>query len=498
MQCSERQLRDYALCSIGGLLLSLSGRDFVGSGYAAVLAFLPILHVCLNTQRGLQTGASTFIAGFGAAVVGGEGLLPISPLWFAGLVLLQSLWYFLPGLFFFWVREHTGPGTALWSFPLIWVGVEWLMNARLLWGQWTSLISIAYTQANTLLLETASWSSTSAVTAFLLYSSVSLYCICRFVFSNFYHLRSSSFWPRENWGQAMAGLIGGGGLLLVLVGTPLTQTNARPEEKASTHPVTIVQGATTMVETLVAKYNRTLQHRLLRKYERLTEQAPSDSSLVVWPESSVPMVIQKGNLYPELEEALHSTDSGLLGGLVRTRGGLYNSALTWNGKWYEVAYHKRGLVPVMESDLKPGANTKPVRVDSLPIGVAICMESTYPSLVRPLVQNGASVLAVLTNDTAFGNTNMPRWHLQTSMFRAVETGRYVIHASQSGPSGLIAPDGTLLNRSSRDTSAVVSGHIRPRRHDTLYVAWGDWLGGIGVGLCLLVLPLRARHRLVNV
>lgn len=67
--------------------------------------------------------------------------------------------------------------------------------------------------------------------------------------------------------------------------------------------------------------------------------------------------------------------------------------------------------------------------------------------------------------------------------RALETGRYLLRATNTGISAIIGPRGEELARSAQFEQSVVTGDVRPMKGATPYVYWRDW------GLLLLLAPL---------
>ena len=94
-------------------------------------------------------------------------------------------------------------------------------------------------------------------------------------------------------------------------------------------------------------------------------------------------------------------------------------------------------------DTLPGEAAKVVDVAGARVGAIICFENIFPFLARDQVLAGADVLVVSTNNTSFGATAMSRQHVAFSQVRAVETGRWVVHAGLSGISGFIDPEGVV-------------------------------------------------------
>ena len=86
----------------------------------------------------------------------------------------------------------------------------------------------------------------------------------------------------------------------------------------------------------------------------------------------------------------------------------------------------------------------------------ICFEVVYDDLVRDVVNGGAQVLVVQTNNATFGYTDETYQQQAMSRVRAVEHGREVLIAATSGVSAVIRPDGSV-------ESSMPAVH--PRVHD---------------------------------
>ena len=122
------------------------------------------------------------------------------------------------------------------------------------------------------------------------------------------------------------------------------------------------------------------------------------------------------------------------------------------------------------------------------VGNLICFEVVYDGLVRDVVDGGAGMLVVQTNNATFGYTSESEQQLAMSRLRAVETGRTVAVAATSGISALVAPDGTVARSSSLFTPAVFVEEIAQRDSVTVAQRLGavpEWvLTALGVGALL--------------
>jgi apolipoprotein N-acyltransferase len=113
-------------------------------------------------------------------------------------------------------------------------------------------------------------------------------------------------------------------------------------------------------------------------------------------------------------------------------------------------------------------------------------------MIRALPQ--AQYLINASNDAWFGRSAAPHQHLQIARMRALEAGRYLLRATNTGISAIIGPKGQVLARSPLLALDVLHGEIRPMRGSTPYARFGDLplLTLLSVVLLLAVVGGRAR------
>ena len=104
------------------------------------------------------------------------------------------------------------------------------------------------------------------------------------------------------------------------------------------------------------------------------------------------------------------------------------------------------------------------------------------------------MLVNATNDAWFAGSSAPHQHLDIARFRALENGRWLVRATNTGISALIGPDGRVQSRSRQDETELMRGQIVPRAGLTPYARWGDlplwWLAVAG---SLAGVALRVRN-----
>jgi apolipoprotein N-acyltransferase len=135
----------------------------------------------------------------------------------------------------------------------------------------------------------------------------------------------------------------------------------------------------------------------------------------------------------------------------------------------------------------------------LPVGThrvstAICYEIIYPDLTRASVRDGSELLTTITNDAWFGPTSAPYQHFEQASMRAIEDGRYVVRAANTGISGIVDPYGRVVARTEVYRPAVVVGDARLLTARTLYVVIGDVVAYASVVVTLALLLIARRQR----
>ncbi|MFJ8622865.1 apolipoprotein N-acyltransferase [Kitasatospora sp. NPDC093550] len=148
-------------------------------------------------------------------------------------------------------------------------------------------------------------------------------------------------------------------------------------------------------------------------------------------------------------------------------------------------------------DFYPGDHNGVMQLGPARIGDVICFEVAYDEIVRDTVDSGARVLVVQTNNATYAKTGQPEQQLAMSRLRAVEHGRAVLIAATSGISAVIAPDGTVQQRTQELTAAELSATVPLRDGTTVADRVGaapEWTLAIGGLLACGVAVLVGRRR----
>ncbi len=125
------------------------------------------------------------------------------------------------------------------------------------------------------------------------------------------------------------------------------------------------------------------------------------------------------------------------------------------------------------------------------IGALICFDSLFPSLSRETAHAGANLMFIATNDGWFTDTVAVSVHSSAASVRAVETGRYLVRAANTGISSVIAPDGTKREILPRNRVGIIRCEVPLVSGDNPYTAAGDVLKWICISASAVSLVIAA-------
>ena len=225
----------------------------------------------------------------------------------------------------------------------------------------------------------------------------------------------------------------------------------------------------------------------IERYTRLSAPHWQDAELVIWPEAVLPAYHHQ--LKPLLK-ALQEQSSGelLVGALEQHNGKTYNSLVHAGGA--QPPYRKRHLVPfgefnppgfriVMEAlglalgDIAAGPRKAVLpQPHDIAIGASICYDVLFGASLAALSRD-SRLLVNVSNDTWFGDSWGPHQHLQIAAARALENGRYLVRATNTGISAVVDSRGRVLSRSPQFRPAVLTATVPLYRGATPYSRWGD-------------------------
>jgi apolipoprotein N-acyltransferase len=261
----------------------------------------------------------------------------------------------------------------------------------------------------------------------------------------------------------------------------------------------------------------TITTNLAEETARALADGPTPD-LVVWPESGVdrdPRTERGVELAVPLAAGARTVgDAALVVGVnlegPRPRTFRNAAAVVASDGSIGDTYDKRQLVPfgeyvparsllgdlpplrIVPNDGVPGLGPQVLHTAGTRIAVAICFETLFPRLVRDNVlgapgEEPAQLLLASTNDASFGISAEPAQHLAQSRLRAVETGRWVVHAALSGSSAFVDPDGGVTGATGLFTVTHTRASVGLVEGRTPFLVTGDWVGVLAQAALLALL-----------
>lgn len=433
------------------------------------------------------------------------------------LAFAHPIFFMLPFVPTFFVRQKMGKRAAIWSFPIFFATFEWLHS----WGEFSyPWLTIGNTQIyNHYWIQfidiTGVWGSSLLI---LIINSLilniiidikekkerkkiiapAIVIVLLLLLPIFYGIYKTKLFDHEK-------------LLLTKkhINIGLIQPSINPWEKWSG-----------------GVYDQIKMHRIIQ--DSLTKTV-GEIDLSIWSETAIPysgMGLNSRHHYPGIRRWVDTSNTSLLTGFtemlvfedstqktVTARefpdepGKFYepfNSAILLNPglDWQETPqiYRKMRLTPFAERlpyveylmfakswfewsvgisawgrGFEQSVMTIEKGNDEAKIGTIICIESIYPEFVSNFTKLGAQVLTVITNDAWYDHTPGPEQHYQIAAIRAIENRRYIARVGNTGVTGFITPTGTSIQRAPQYKRIAIADTIPLLDYQSYYVKAGDWL-----------------------
>ena len=227
-------------------------------------------------------------------------------------------------------------------------------------------------------------------------------------------------------------------------------------------------------------------------YKRLIEA--SKGRLIVLPETAIPRFLDAvdPSYLRDIERiAAERRADVLIGVPIRDSKGRYFNSVISVGASPSQRYDKSHLVPFGEfvpagfgwivktfaiplSDFSLGPeNPKPLALAGQLVAPNICWEDAFgEEIIRQLPE--ATLLVNVSNVAWFGDSLAPAQHLQISRMRALETGRAMLRATNTGMTAIIDPRGGLVARLPQFVEGVLEGEVQGHSGATPYVKLGNY------------------------
>ncbi|MGA9992693.1 MAG: apolipoprotein N-acyltransferase, partial [Thiobacillaceae bacterium] len=248
----------------------------------------------------------------------------------------------------------------------------------------------------------------------------------------------------------------------------------------------------------------------LKVYQQLAES--TRARLVVLPETALAIFFSNlpETYKNELRRIGQERDGDVLAGVpTGNSSGPYLNSVVSFGAAPTQFYHKHHLVPFGEfippgfgwvlqllhiplSDFsRGGARQKPLSVAGQEVAVDICYEDAFgEEIIRALPS--ATLLVNVSNDAWFGDGFAARQHRQISQMRALETGRMMLRATNTGATAIIDVKGRVVGELDLFRRGILQGRAQGYRGMTPYARWGNVPVVAGLAILLVVAGLGQR------
>ena len=222
------------------------------------------------------------------------------------------------------------------------------------------------------------------------------------------------------------------------------------------------------------------QRNMARFLDMSQRDRPSWITHIVWPETAATLFVEEDVAMRRAMATVIPRGGLLLTGAPRRQSGpakLWNSLIVVDGAGAVVAaYDKTHLVPFGEYipfrgvlpmdkivhgqiDYSPGEGIRTLRLPGLPpVSALICYEVIFPGRVMNRADPPAWLLNI-TNDAWYGETVGPHQHLATALVRAVEEGRPLIRATNTGVSAVIDAYGRTIHSLGLNATGVIDSRL---------------------------------------
>lgn len=429
------------------------------------------------------------------------------------LILMAAFLGVYPSMFCLVARFCAAtPALFLVAAPLAWTGLEFIRLHFLSGFPWCSIGHAFY--ARTILIQISDITGVYGLSFLVVFVNAAfflVFCAARKV---------PAFGRNVSFKTAGLGLGTAFFLLAAVLGYGkwrIFETDALVA-KAPKMRVAVIQGN---IDQAV-KWDPAFQAVTMEKYDALTRFASREKpDIVIWPESAMPFHFLRESYYTEDVLGLaRETGTRLLAGSPFCEpdgtGGwkCFNRAYLISADGAVTGhYDKVHLVPWGEyvplkkwmpfiekltkevGDFTPGEPGRVLNAGKAKIGLGICYEIIFPALSRKQVENGANLLATITNDAWYARSSAAYQHFAIAAFRAVENKRALARAANTGISGFVDPCGRIFKTTALFTDAAAVADLPLLEARTVYNRAGDLFSGLCVIMSLFLVLFVFKKRL---
>jgi len=249
-------------------------------------------------------------------------------------------------------------------------------------------------------------------------------------------------------------------------------------------------------------YSKQDELKIIKELISLSSPEKKEPTIFLWPEGIIPdSYLRDMDIYKELFSNNFGNDDLIIMGLnsVETKNSenlFFNSMVVFNNKLDLIDnYKKVNLVPFGEftpfekvlgliglktvtndyQSFSKGNNLKALSIKNdkieLKLLPLICYEIIYSN--RLFKDKNFDYIINISEDGWFGNSIGPKQHFAHSIFRSIESGKYVIRSANNGISAIINPIGIIEKKVEFGSNGYVDFKKSKVLKSTLYMNYGD-------------------------
>lgn len=474
-----------ALLSGGSGFLAFSPFDYWGVAYFSLFGLI----VIAKTGSKPTALRATFLWGLSFFTIGTHWLhvsihqFGGSPLWLSYIlvVLLAAYLSLYPVLFTYIIQRFKVKSAVVFS--IVWTFTEFLRGWVFTGFPW---LQFGYTQIDSPFSGIAPFFGVTGLTFFVMWvSAVS------------FNLISTFLQTPQKRNLAMANLL----MLVVVGGIGATASRIEfvKENQEKSLNITLLQGN---IEQQL-KWDPDYLYQTLDIYQKMITSHLGKSDIIVLPESALPALENQLQFYyqPLQQTALNSGTELIIGSVYYDENiaKLLNSMVVLGDKNQPFdsktsqRYNKHHLVPFgeyvpLESFLRPLGSVFNLPMSAFHSGdgiqppllskeryftSAICYEIIEGAKLQRNLTNNTDFILTVSNDAWFGDSIGPWQHLQMARMRALELGRPLIRATNTGITAFINAKGQIVAQAPQFIETALTHNIAPTEGKTPYAALGD-------------------------
>ena len=452
------------LSILSGLMLGLSFPPF-HLGFLAWVFLVPLLIIFNDSIKFIEKILLFYLAGFISHAIithwvafNSGTSVEVAIISYLALCIFYSIYWVLFCFFLQFLKERNiSTNTHLLTIPLFWVIIENLRDFGPLAAPWLNL-PLSQTGYDRLIQVVSLHVDLSTFLIILL--NVFIYT---FIISN----------EKKYFYSFISILIFNAILGQVLI------SNYNSSEFKKTINVSIGQPVIYPDE----KWNPNLKDRNENIMNDLLQRSlKSNPDVIVWPEAALTsfLAISKSEKRKEFQEKIE--DSILIAGIpqrvyLNNNLKVYNSAIFLRPDGFYDTYQKIFLVPFAEyvpffknwlskmnqfddmGSFTPGESYNTFKIGDITSSILICYDSSSYKIANKMVENGAEIIFVITNDSYVGKA-MPYQHFEHAKLRSIELGIPIVQSANNGISGVILPSGEVLIKSVIDKRDIFNQLIK--------------------------------------